>query len=308
MGIYYRDQATNNTKIAASKWGGTLVSNFQTLTMSKVDKYIGPINDIHAFHVTNPHALIRAVGYLKYTAEPYERIYFRGQRKIYETFSPGLYRGISTDAGRSKKEQKLNKLVKKYCSEFEILSAQEAYVPEGILQHYGVPTTWLDVVDNIWVALWFATNRAQTVGKNQEFLNFQPINNDPENSFGYIVIVVSDYDMKKKPLKGLVRGRIAEVMDLRIAAPSIFLRPHSQHALLFRQRATSSDGRSLDYKSNVAGIIRFKISDAQHWIGEGEFTKTRGLFPSPYFDQGYKLLLEKRIDHEGLGSIQHIGT
>ncbi|WP_239237057.1 hypothetical protein [Comamonas aquatica] len=43
-------------------------------------------------NVEESHALIMAAGYLKHNNE--DGIYFRGQRKIYDDLSPGLYRGI----------------------------------------------------------------------------------------------------------------------------------------------------------------------------------------------------------------------
>lgn len=59
-----------------------------------------------ALHVKDPHALIKAAGYLKFThagVEKSEAIYFRGERKIYESLSPTLFRGGISQRLRKKR-------------------------------------------------------------------------------------------------------------------------------------------------------------------------------------------------------------
>ncbi|GAA0468199.1 hypothetical protein Ade02nite_79030 [Paractinoplanes deccanensis] len=36
------------------------------------------------------------------------------------------------------------------------------YAAEPLLQHYGIRTRWLDLVGNIWSALWFACHHFTT--------------------------------------------------------------------------------------------------------------------------------------------------
>ncbi|WP_420914265.1 FRG domain-containing protein [Comamonas aquatica] len=40
------------------------------------------------------------------------------------------------------------------------------------MQHYGLNTTWIDIVDNIWVALWFACHEARCT-KDGKFIHYQ---------------------------------------------------------------------------------------------------------------------------------------
>ncbi len=49
------------------------------------------------YHVSDPHALTQAAGYLKYihSQNEGENIYYRGQGRLYEGVVPTLYRGIS---------------------------------------------------------------------------------------------------------------------------------------------------------------------------------------------------------------------
>ena len=43
----------------------------------------------------------------------------------------------------------------------------------ALLQHYGYRTSWLDVVDNLWVAVWFATNSIGAADKRSRVSTHQ---------------------------------------------------------------------------------------------------------------------------------------
>lgn len=56
------------------------------------------------FHVSNAHALTQAAGYLKFTEGPARKgVFFRGQRQLYGTLCPTLYRGIATQQAQSRR-------------------------------------------------------------------------------------------------------------------------------------------------------------------------------------------------------------
>lgn len=177
------------------------------------------------------------------------------------------------------------------------------------MQHYGIRTTWIDLVDNIWVALWFSLMDCYSESGGA-FLHFDP-RRPAENEFGYILLV-SVEESGKGRRKGFLLGRRTETVDLRVAAPSIFIRPHAQHGLLFRPIAASpqSDGavRPLDYSSFIRGIVRFSVEDGIRWLGTGEAHSVRGLFPPPFYDSGYKILLNSGLRSGSLGGISHVGA
>lgn len=282
------------------------MSKFEKLTILGA-KYVQETEARGVLHVETPHALIQAAGYLKHTAEPFERVLFRGQRALFDSLTPSLYRGIKTGAAQNTKHAKIAEVVASFKSKAGIFEKIPDYAHEPLLQHYGVHTTWADVVDNVWVALWFALYRAHSVGKNSEFLHFEQRRPSSSEQFGYILLIAVDEDRKAAARKGMVVGKRTELVDLRIAAPSIFLRPHAQHGLLFRMKA-NKEGRPLDYSDAIRGIIRFDIAAASNWLGSGEMHNVRSLFPPPYFDGGYRILLDSALEDKSIGCIHHIGA
>ena len=253
-------------------------------------EYIQESNGQGVLHVSNPHALVQAVGYLKFRAEPYERIFLRGQSKLYDTLGPTLYRGITSDAAQSKRHKALNAAIEIFRENCSIFASFPEYAHEALLQHYGIKTTWIDIVDNVWVALWFSAYQAFSEGKNGEYLHFDLRVPSETEEFGYILLLSAADDRRSKTRKGMLLSNHSEVIDLRIAAPSIFLRPHSQHGLLLRAKGTRG-GRVLDYSNLIRGIVRYRLKDAIDWLGSGNMVGIRGLFPPPYFDPGYRLFV-----------------
>ena len=99
------------------------------------------------------------------------------------------------------------------------------------------------------------------------------------------------------------------LIDLRYMTPSLYRRPHSQHAMLARRTAFLSDS-DIDYNYSKICTLKIRTSSAIEWIGNGMLSKVHFMFPPPIYDPGYKLFLDKGIDPEDkrLGSIQHIGA
>jgi hypothetical protein len=129
----------------------------------------------HVLHVRDPHALIQAVGYLKYRcASEGDAVYFRGQSSSYASLSPSLFRGIgATQNAQSSRVKLTREFIRDVKSQHRIFDQINELAHEPLLQHYGLSTTWLDIVDNIWVALWFACYKAYSSGKNNRYIHFE---------------------------------------------------------------------------------------------------------------------------------------
>ena len=282
------------------------MGNFSKLTISGC-QHVADASGHDVFHVTTPHALMQAVGYLKHTAEPWERIYMRGQGRLYDALAPTLYRGITNPMTQGKRHATLTKVISDFEAASPLFNAVPDYAKEPLLQHYGIQTTWLDIVDNIWIALWFALHRAYISGPEKQYMHFDPRIPKNNDEFGYILLVKTEDSRREKVRKGIAKGDQTEVIDLRIAAPSIFLRPHAQHGLLFRARGTEG-GRTTDYASTLAGIVRFPLESGREWLGVGSMHDVRSLFPPPFFDSGYQILLGIEFAEHALGVITHIGA
>ena len=101
-------------------------------------------------------------------------------------------------------------------------------------------------------------------------------------------------------------GENAEMLDLRYAIPSLFLRPHAQHGVLLRSFKYLPDG-GMRYNSDmsdlVQGIIRFNLLDGLEWLGNGSSLDVSSVFPPPAFDSGYGdlLIAERKMRESRLG-------
>jgi hypothetical protein len=284
-------------------------SRFKDLKFRGVE-YLEDPPGVWVLHVSDSHALSQAAGYLKHVhaVDLREQIYFRGQCALHGTMSPSLFRGCSTPgtcssriaslSARIAAAEKANKMFRKLDSVFF----------EPLLQHYGFKTTWLDLVDNVWVALWFACHEAKTAGQHGEYLHFEERKADRWKNHVYVVLIGTDMLTKPQRIAGLTKESNTELVDLRVGAPSIFLRPHSQHGLLFRVRGNAAY-RPGDYGSQIRGIIRANLDDAKRWLGNGALLSVHTLFPPPAYDTGYGYLLKSDLGHDSLvGGITHIGA
>ena len=63
----------------------------------------------------------------------------------------------------------------------------------------------------------------------------------------------------------------------------------------------------LDYLSTMQAVIRFSIEDGLAWLGRGAMHSVRSLFPPPFFDDGYRILLDSDFKDREFGSIHHVG-
>ncbi len=265
------------------------------------------------YHVRNPHVLVQAAGYLKHVTAlgaPLA-VFYRGQTKLHPELRPSLYRGIKTHHARTKREGSLKAYLDRIGREKKVMRAVPVYAHEPLLQHYGIRTKWLDLVDNIWVALWFACHSAYVSGANKEYLHFErrAVTQHPkEPEYCYILLVKAGMKGMDHGRPGIYVGDDSELVDLRVAAPSIFIRPHAQHGLLMRRTKWSSP-TDMNYTHLVAGVIRVELREALEWIGAGKLLTVHSLFPPPLYDFGFGHLLENAPKGNGtIGSIQAIGA
>lgn len=272
------------------------------------------INDssgLEILSISDPHALIKAAGYLKFThsgTDKSEAIYFRGERKIYGNLGPTLFRGISSQTTKAKRITAINSVISEFRKKEKIFGKFGKYAHEPLLQHYGYSTTWIDLVDNLWVALWFACHKARASGSNGEYLHFERRVSTADEEYAYIILVGVDIDKRHSKKPGFFHGDNTELIDLRMAAPSIFLRPHAQHGLLFRCRGDKIQ-RPSDYKKQIRGVIRVTLADALSWLGDGKIVGAHSLFPPAFYDDGYRILLESDVQSvSNVGCVSLVGA
>lgn len=284
--------------------------------------HIVPIYD-----VSTMNALNQIIGHVKFQNANYGNVYYRGVSRLYDNVLPALMRGrtkgipddlcqalnsiindsyfqnslklSTTVVPRKKDDFSFNKRVTRY----------NKYCAEALLQHYAGSTRFLDVVDNHWVALWMGLHEFKTHGKGKKFFHsirrslsawdmYEAQMKDDKfeinkNIYAYILLVAMPYP-ECPPQYGIIETANFVEVDLRKALPSIYLRPHAQHALVVRRRDKGNIEQKAGYydmASQVTAILRVRIDRVSNWLGEGTLLTQGNLFPSPSIDQGYNNLL-----------------
>lgn len=277
-----------------------IIDNFEkktpsNITFEKIDLACG--NAVNVYKIETVHDLTQFIGFGKYKNSHVGNVYFRGQTSLYSgTMIPSLYRGRTVF---EKVTQTYNRRIKSVIREKKTFSQYDRSVFEPLIQHYGVKTTYIDLVDNIWVALWFALHQASAVSINShEYVYYH----ESTEEYAYIILMVSDAREETKRF-GVYSGENTTLVDLRKATPSYFLRPHAQHAYMIRK----NEECPTDYSDLIVGIARIPTSIGLRWLGANEFLTLSSLFPAAYFDSGYKLLL-KNYPEEGQDEINQFGS
>lgn len=277
------------------------------------------------YEVTELSALNQLVSYAKYCNNEYGNIYYRGVSDLYPNVMPALMRtrtcGAAEDLvkllhtigedsymsqslaltpqieAKTELQKKENKRIRKY----------NGYVVEAMLQHYSGSTRFLDLVDNHWIALWMGLHRFRMRGDKLGYCRCERRTIDALDTFD--IIANSEGAIKYNPYlyilmialpymphvgRGVREGNEFVEVDLRKALPSVYLRPHAQHALVARRRVagnTENSAAYFDMAGQVVGIIRIRIDRVRDWIGNGGLMTAENLFPSPAVDTGYNTLL-----------------
>jgi hypothetical protein len=258
-------------------------------------------------HVQNSHALTKAAGYLKFIFRKDFNVVFRGQSRLHESLTPSLFRKVKQQKTMNDWEAALSTFVDRAAEKKAFLNQTPEYAFRPLLQHYGIRTQWLDVVDNIWVATWFAAHEAIGFGRNGNSVHFERRReSDAGKDYCYVLMVRAPGLRGKETEPGFYETDEVTSIDLRKAVPSIYIRPHSQHGLLIR-RTRYGRVPDTDLLSLVAGVIRVRLRDALEWLGNSTLLSAHTLFPPPFYDRGYAQLLERCPDGDGtLGAIADV--
>lgn len=289
-------------------------------------KYIPSEN---CFEIFTPHALTQLIGYIKFLYRRNGPVFFRGQNKIYNSMKPSLLRDVTNVNSIHGRQGDITHYINTLIENNVFMKSTEIAAYEPLLQHYGIKTIWLDIVDNIWTALWFASHTSHTTGVSGKYIHYEP----SRETYSYIFIMhfgkVSKHiassqknriikvnrieNNKTRPIiypnHGFFDTNTYRIIDLRCMTPSLYRRPHSQHAWLAR-KIRFLNNEDIDYSDAIVGIIKIKTNLIVEWLGNGILSKAHFMFPPPTYDPGYKLFLDKGIDPHKiqLGSIQHVGA
>lgn len=281
-------------------------------------------NDIPVYEADTIHGLNQLIGYVKYKCREYGDVLYRGQARLYPSLIPALLRPfkqknavirtpsikrvqalgtlISTVMSTPIKGRR-NKSVARDLNVDASIDPYARYKVEGILQHYGVPTKCIDLVDNHWIALWMGLNNCiETKISQSRYFHYKereipllPMQVQREYSeedlYQYILLLAMPRADKQS--SGVFESDETIVIDLRKALPSTFLRPHAQHGIVALKKVVfPCSVNDYDMSGYVVCIIRIRIDIAKHWLGEGTLLSQENLFPAPSNDTGYYKLLQ----------------
>lgn len=289
---------STKTKFPIQQW-----PHFRPLKPSEVAKNGFPFCE--TYEVTSPVTLSRAVGYVKYLNGG--NTFLRGQFTNYPKVLPSLYRTSHGGTVRAEIHQSFRKHLRD--ANLSIINQKREMhedVKEALLQHYGFKTPWLDLVDNLWVALWFACTRTIPV---HDGFRFHARNSSGLSDDKYVYVMLLKCDgLKPDPDQaGLSRSDRLLLVNFRDAVPSHIVRPHCQHALAVRSIIEKET--DLSHYVEVAFAVPFKL--ALDWLGTGQLVSETTLFPSPDQDDGYRLLLDEqsknpKLIHPHYGRIERV--
>ena len=176
-----------------------------------------------------------------------------------------------------------------------------------MLQHYGISTRFIDVVDNHWIALWMGNHVCKRYPQNQTYYRYEQRTikladairmdvGDVDKLWYQYIILIAVPIRKNYNQRGIWSTSDFIQVDLREALPSLFLRPHAQHGIVVRKRVRDEGvNDAYDLATNVVGIIKVRFDYSSEWMGQGQLLCQDNLFPPAAFDLGYDILL-KRTD------------
>lgn len=306
------------------------ITDFEGRTSDEVEvEYISTISGvIPVYSIKSYHSLTQFIGYGKYINNQWGNVYLRGQTSLYNgCLSPSLLRRkiISgenqlvkekAEAATSNTVKFSNININHRFSEYkhqinESLNGTQHFtgwnkdIIEPLLQHYGIKTHWIDIVDNIWVALWFALHKtSSTIADGREYIHM--FEND-DDEYGYVLLIGCDVQDNNPYQAGVYKSTSTIMVDLRKAVPSFFLRPHAQHALMLRKRSSKYED-FMDYTDRIIGIAKIRVKDGLKWIGQTGLLSVQSLFPPPYYDTGYANLLNeyKKPSNNQINTVDYI--
>lgn len=276
------------------------IENFERKTPSNIEYESIALkcgNSVKVYTIKTVHDLTQFIGFGKYMNNNGHSVFLRGQTELYDgTLIPSIYRNRTRlDSITAKYNARIEKVKK----DIDSFSQYDRTVLDPLLQHYGIKTPYIDLVDNVWVALWFALHKATVkLINSHEYVYYY--NND--NEYAYILLVATDA-VTPSEKHGVYTGDSTELIDLRKALPSYFLRPHAQHAYMLKKNQKFSG----DYSDLIIGIAKIPTELGFKWLGINEFLTVNSLFPAAYFDSGYAVLL-KKYPEEDPGNAKQFGS
>ena len=203
------------------------------------------------------------------------RTYLRGCTVNYSTAYPSLFRENSDVAPQCEQRRRWH-AYKHALAGIRRLNGRRWRRKNlgAILQHYGVRTPWLDVVRNLYTAIWFATHDLTGSGLHGVA---RPTRTDH--------YWISFYRRQARTAEERLT-----VKDLSAHHSSLHARPHAQHGLSLSMQPDGNKLPSPCQDFNRFRIAQVRIPNGEKWKLSGHMFSSAFLFPSAEFDDSLRLL------------------
>jgi len=229
-------------------------------------------------------ALISAVGYFKYNHPT--PLLLRGQTACFGLMHASLHRAAPFPS-----DANIEAFLRRYRKALNVDTTSVSKLStEPLLQHYGIRTRWLDVVDSVPHALFFATHQLVKSPLKTGHLTYVP----SRAEYGILYLLdagaLTATRRNGATVHGCWRGSQGiDLVDLRKLKPSLALRPHAQHGLLLRDTA----GR-VDLWDRLLARIAVPTASARQWISSTAFAPEE-FFPHRTWDGVFGHLLSPKF-------------
>ena len=172
-------------------------------------------------YILDFRGLMLAAGALRHVLrESGTRLLYRGQTQEHATgLLPGLFRGVTSKSERKLRYGVFTKAMATLATTWDHTGSTDER--EALAQHYGLRTPWLDVLDHIQTAAWFAYDLVGPPRRIDETPSLADARmpGRADDSVGYIFLLAV-------PLE---KNEHCKYVDLRLKG-SNWLRPHVQQA------------------------------------------------------------------------------
>ena len=206
--------------------------------------------------------------------KPNTRIYLRGGTKNFPTTFPSLFREQAYGCGKEEKDKRW-KAYKCVLQRIRTLDGGRWRRKDigAVLQHYGIKTPWLDVVRNLYTAIWFASHDLMGIGMNGE-------TKPTSGQYGWISV----YRRRNSSSKKLF------VKDLSNYHSSRHLRSHTQHGMSIAMQPDEDVQPHQCQDFNRYRIAQIRIPIEKKWSLYGHMYSSAFMFPPHDLDDSLKRL------------------
>jgi hypothetical protein len=220
--------------------------------------------------VQHPVGAVRVVGEAKGERTGNGLVFLRGQVKHYSEMRPSLFRGVS-DSDIPTLRSAERALTHAICHIIPQERFKRPNLP-ALLQHYGFKTSWLDVVDNLFIAAWFAGRMLRT-GEDGSLRADRST-----AAYGWLYLITTEHS-----------GLHLRIVDLRRDHHPLSARPHVQHGVSL----AAPDEFVVDLRQFIIATLRIPL---RPYSTSGALFDPSVIIPPSTVDDTLRILLKADVN------------